>query len=217
MIKIAPSILASDLSQLKQQLKLVEQGGADWIHIDVMDGQFVPNMTFGPKIVRWVRRITELPLDVHLMVIEPDHLIPAFIEAGADIVTVHVEAIKHLNRTINLIKNTGAKAGVTLNPGTAASSLEGIIDDVDLVLVMTVNPGYGGQKFITSSLKKVNHIAKMIASTGKEIYLEVDGGIDITTAPEVAKAGANVLVAGSAVFQVRDIKTAVEKIKTSVD
>ena len=213
MIKIAPSILAADFVLLKEQLQLVAEAGADWIHIDIMDGQFVPNMTFGPKIVNFVNRLTELPLDVHLMVTEPDHLIPDFIEAGADHITVHVEAIKHLNRTINLIKKHGAKAGVTLNPGTSASSLEAVIDEVDLILVMTVNPGFGGQEFIPSTLPKISKIARMVTP---DIFIEVDGGIDQTTAPLVVKAGANVLIAGTSIFQAKDIKSAISEIKASV-
>ena len=217
MIKIAPSILAANFACLKEQLQLVTQNGADWIHVDIMDGQFVPNITFGPKIVETIRKLTPLPLDVHLMVHEPDFLITDFIKAGADIVTVHVEAIKHLNRSINLIKKHGAKAGVSLNPGTSTSSLDAIIEEVDLVLLMTVNPGFGGQSFISTTLQKIRQVAEMVKLYKKDILIEVDGGIDKITAPIVVQAGANVLVAGSSIFKDEDIKLAIKEIRDSVD
>jgi len=216
MITIAPSILAANFLVLKEQLEQAQAGGADWIHVDVMDGHFVPNITFGPKVVSWVKQLTPLPLDVHLMVTEPDFIIPAYIKAGADIITVHAEAINHLNRTVGFIKSHGAKAGVSLNPGTSASSLEGIIEDVDLILAMTVNPGFGGQSFLSSSLPKIKKIREMIISTGKKIYLEVDGGINKITAATVVAAGADVLVAGSSIFEAADIKTAIHEIRASV-
>jgi ribulose-phosphate 3-epimerase len=212
---IAPSILAADFTQLKQQLQLVEQAGAKWIHIDIMDGHFVPNLTFGPIIVSVVRKMTGLFLDVHLMMQEPDFLIPKFRDAGADMITVHVEAIKHLNRTIELIKSLGAQAGVSLNPGTSAATLESIIAEVDLVLVMTVNPGFGGQSFIPSTISKISHIESMIKDQRREIYLEVDGGISPETAPLVVRAGANVLVAGTAIFRQKDIVLSFQQLKES--
>ena len=216
MIKIAPSILSADFNLLQEQLKIVEDNGADWIHVDVMDGQFVPNMTFGPKIVKWVKQLTSLPLDVHLMVDEPDRLIPDFVKAGADRLTVHIEAIKHIHRTLSLIKDHGINAGITLNPGTSAAAIEACIAEVDLVLVMSVNPGFGGQAFIESSIPKIKKIAEMIQSINPGVYLEVDGGIDVNTAPRVVDAGANVLVAGSAIFNAEDIKESIQLLKNSV-
>lgn len=217
MIKIAPSILDADFVLLKEQLQLAADGGADWIHVDIMDGHFVPSMTFGPKIVELIDQLISLPLDVHLMVEEPDNLIPSFIKAGADRITVHVEATKHLNRSINLIKRNGATAGVSLNPGTSASSLEAIIDEVDLILVMTVNPGFGGQSFIPSVLPKIRQISESVKSHQKDIFIEVDGGINKTTVPLVVEAGANVLVAGTSIFQTDDIKLAIREIRESLN
>lgn len=213
---IAPSILAADFTQLNRQLKLIEQAGAKWLHVDIMDGNFVPNLTFGPGMVSAIRKMTNLFLDVHLMVQEPDFIIPKFREAGADLITVHVEAIKHLHQTIQLIKHFGAQAGVSLNPGTPSNCLEAIISEIDLILVMSVNPGFGGQNFIPSIIPKISRIHKLIESQDRNIYLEVDGGITSETAPLVVNAGANVLVAGTAIFRQGDIIAAFQKLKDSI-
>ncbi len=216
MTLIAPSILAADFSCLKDQLALVENAGADWIHVDIMDGHFVPNLTFGPDVVAAVRKMTGLFLDVHLMVEEPDFIIPRFREAGADMITVQVEAVRHIHRSVQLIQESGAIAGVSLNPGTPASSLKAILPEVHLVLAMTVNPGYGGQKFIHSVVPKITEIADMIHRLGNDIHLQVDGGIDVETTPIVTRAGANVLVAGTSIFRQENIPDAIVKLKQSV-
>ncbi|MDZ7264989.1 MAG: ribulose-phosphate 3-epimerase [candidate division KSB1 bacterium] len=213
---LAPSILAADFSNLPQQLQAIERAKVQWLHIDVMDGHFVPNLTLGPDIVAAIRRLTSLFLDVHLMVQEPDFLIPRFRDAGADLITVHVEAVRHLHRSIQLIKQVGAQAGVSLNPATPASSLDAILPELDLVLVMSVNPGYGGQTFIPAVLPKISQISQMIRAQHRKIYLEVDGGITVETAPMVVKAGATVLVAGTAIFKQRDIGQAVAAMRQSV-
>ncbi|MFQ5822921.1 MAG: ribulose-phosphate 3-epimerase [bacterium] len=215
MIKIAPSILSADFSKLREQIQVAEEAGADWFHLDVMDGHFVPNITFGPLMVEAVNKITDLSLDVHLMIENPDLYIKQFREAGADIISVHVEATLHLNKTVNLIKSSGAKAGVVLNPATPVNFLENILNDVDLVLAMSVNPGFSGQSFIPDVVAKIQRIAQLINKSDRSIFLEVDGGIDKTTAPEVVKAGANVLVAGSSIFGATDIAKAFTEIKES--
>ncbi len=199
-IKIAPSILSADFSKLGDEIRAMESAGADYIHIDVMDGHFVPNLTFGPPIIKSIRSVTKLPFDVHLMIAPVDPLIPEFITAGADIISVHPESGPHLHRTIQLIKNAGKKAGVVLNPSTPIESMQHVISDVDLILVMTVNPGFGGQKFIPSQLGKIKMLRQMIDQTGRDIDLEVDGGITFDNARDVITAGANVLVAGTASF-----------------
>ncbi len=198
---IAPSILAADFARLGEEISAVATAGADFIHVDVMDGHFVPNLTIGPAVVRAVRSATDLPFDVHLMISPVDPYIDEFVQAGANILTVHPEAGPHLHRTIQRIKAAGVKAGVALNPATPASVVEPILEELDLVLVMSVNPGFGGQKFIASQLEKIETLRKMIDRTGKDILLEVDGGVDPVTAPKAIAAGANMLVAGSAVFK----------------
>ena len=198
---IAPSILAADFARLGEEISAIDEAGADYIHIDVMDGHFVPNISIGPAVVKAIRRVTKKPFDVHLMISPVDPYIAEFASAGADILTVHPEAGPHLHRTIQTVKSAGVKAGVALNPATPVAVLEPVLDELDLVLVMSVNPGFGGQKFISSQLRKIETIRKLIEETGKDILLEVDGGIDPQTAPLVISAGANVLVAGSAVFK----------------
>ncbi len=200
-IRISPSILASDFSRLGAEIEALERAGADMIHIDVMDGHFVPNITIGPPIVKALRPHTKLPFDVHLMISPVDPYIDAFAEAGADGLTVHPEAGPHIHRTLQHIRSLGKKAGIVLNPGTPIDHIDPVLDLVDLVLIMTVNPGFGGQSFITSQLKKIEAAADRIAKTGREIALEVDGGINPATAKQCVAAGANVLVAGTAVFQ----------------
>jgi len=200
-VKIAASILSADFARLGEQVKGAEAAGADYIHVDIMDGHFVPNLTIGPLVVQALRPITDLPLDVHLMIEQPERLIPNFARAGADILTVHVEACPHLHRTIQQIKELGVKAGVTLNPATPLATLEGILHDVDLVLIMSVNPGFGNQSYIPSSTAKIARLRHMLDERGlSEVELEVDGGIKAHNAAEIVSAGASVLVAGSAVF-----------------
>ncbi len=213
MVKIAPSILSADFSRLGEEIKDVERGGADYIHVDVMDGHFVPNITIGPLIVEAVRPITKLPLDVHLMIENPDQYIEAFAKAGADYITVHAEASRHLHRTIHLIKSYGVKAGVVLNPATPAEALKHIIQDIDMVLLMTVNPGFGGQKFISSVLPKIRQVKEMAADQGLDLEIEVDGGVNEETAKLCIEAGANVLVAGSAVYNQKDRAKAIAALR----
>ena len=200
-VRIAPSILASDFARLGEEIAAVERAGADFIHIDVMDGHFVPNLTIGPPVVKALRKTTDLPFDVHLMISPVEPFIEDFAGAGANILTVHPEAGPHLHRTLQSIRAAGVKPGVALNPATPAAAIEPVIDDVDLVLVMSVNPGFGGQSFIDSQLRKVEAVRAMIDRTGRAVMLEVDGGVDPQTAPKVIAAGADVLVAGSAVFR----------------
>lgn len=213
MIKIAPSILAANFAKLGEEVAEVERAGADWIHIDVMDGHFVPNISFGAVVMEAIRPLTKLPFDVHLMIENADRYIEDFAKAGADYITVHVEASPHLHRTIQLIRSYGVKPGVVLNPHTPVESILPILEDIDLVLFMTVNPGFGGQKFIDSVLPKVEQLAGIIKEKGLDIDIEIDGGINEETIVACAKAGANVFVAGSAIYGSDDRTAALQRIK----
>lgn len=213
MIKIAPSILSADFAQLGAEVQEVVEAGADWIHIDVMDGHFVPNITIGPLIVEAIRPVTTIPFDVHLMIENPDQYIEAFAKAGADYITVHVEACTHLHRTLQLIKSYDVKPGVVLNPHTPIESILPILEEVDLVLFMTVNPGFGGQAFIPSVLKKVKALREIIEEQQLTIDIQIDGGINEETIVEAVEAGANVFVAGSAIYGKENRKEALERIK----
>ena len=199
--KIAPSILSADFSRLGDEVKEVEKAGADYIHIDVMDGHFVPNITIGPLIVEAVKKVTRLPLDVHLMISNPDMFVNDFIKSGADIITVHAEAVNHLHRSVQHIRKQGARTGVSLNPATPLEALEYILDDLDIVLIMTVNPGFGGQNFIPEVLSKIERLKEMIDIRGLNTEIEVDGGINPDTINSVSSAGADIFVAGSAIFK----------------
>jgi ribulose-phosphate 3-epimerase len=212
-VLIAPSILSADFARLGDEVTALEKAGADWVHVDVMDGRFVPNLTLGPVIVKAIRKVTKLPLDVHLMIVEPERHVDAFIEAGADMLTLHVETCAHLHRTLTHIRSLGKRAGVTMNPSTSEDTLRYVMGVVDLVLVMSVNPGFGGQSLIRAVLPKVAAIRKMIDATGYPIDLAIDGGITKDTAPEAVAAGANVLVAGSAVFNTNDYAAAIAAIR----
>ncbi len=212
-ILIAPSILSADFRRLEDQIHEVERAGADWLHLDVMDGHFVPNITFGPILVKSIRSVTRLPLDTHLMVERPERFLRDFRDAGTDRITVHVETCPHLHRTIHQIKELGLKAGVTLNPATFVSTLEEILPSVDLVLVMTVNPGFGGQEFISSMIEKIQKVREMIDRINPEVLLQVDGGVSVHNASLLVKAGVNVLVAGNSIFGQQNVGKALKDLR----
>ena len=214
-LQIAPSLLSADFAALGEAIAKAERGGADLIHVDVMDGHFVPNITIGPPVVKSLRRVATLPLDVHLMIEEPDRYVEAFVAAGAASLTVHAEAVVHLHRTVHFIKSLGAKAGVALNPATPVSALEQIAGDVDYVLVMTVNPGFGGQTFIPRSESKVRAVRELLRREGSTAPIEVDGGIDVHTAPGIVAAGADILVAGNAIFGSPDPERAIRDLRAA--
>lgn len=210
---IAPSILSADFSRLGEEIAAIEKGGADWVHVDVMDGHFVPNITIGPPVVASLRKITKLPLDVHLMIQDPDKYIEKFAKAGADIITIHVETSPHLHRSVQFIKDQGCKAGVSLNPATSLATLDHILSDVDMVLIMTVNPGFGGQEFIPSVLPKIKRLREKISEKGIGVDIEVDGGVNINTISKVAQAGGNIFVAGNAVFTTPDYGKTISELR----
>ena len=212
-IQIAPSVLSADFRNREKQIDLVEKGGGDLIHLDIMDGHFVPNITFGPMVVKAINSVTNLKLDTHLMIEKPERYIKDFIEAGSDIVTVHVETCSHLHRTIQMIKSYGAKAGVTLNPSTPTSSLGQILKFVDLILIMTVNPGFGGQKFIPEMIEKIETVSRMRDNINPKILIEVDGGVNEGNAKSLAKAGVDILVAGNSIFCQRNIPKAIKNLR----
>ena len=212
-IQLAPSILSADFAALGRDIEIVERGGADLIHVDVMDGHFVPNITIGPPVVRAVKRVTSLPIDVHLMISEPDRYLDAFVDAGADMISVHVEVLPHLHRTIAQIKKLGARAGVVLNPSTPVVAIEEVAADVDFVLVMSVNPGFGGQSFIPHSIAKIRAVRALLDRVGNRAPVEVDGGVDLTTVADVVGAGAEILVAGHAVFGGGQAESAVRDLR----
>lgn len=214
---VAPSILSADFANLSQQIRYVEIGGADWLHCDVMDGHFVPNLTFGPMIVKAARSATKLPIDVHLMLDNPDDYIDEFVKSGADILTVHQEAVKHLHRSVQKIKDNGIKAGVSINPATPVSSVREILEDIDLLLILSVNPGFGGQSFIKSSLRKIKEAYNLRRELGLNFLIEVDGGISPENIKEISNAGCDVFVAGSYIFENENISAATAELKNIVN
>jgi ribulose-phosphate 3-epimerase len=213
MVMIAPSILSADFNRLGEEIRKAEEAGADMIHIDVMDGHFVPNISIGQEVVRGIRKATGLPFDVHLMIEDPDRYLADFVNAGADIITVHLEATSHLHRTVQLIKENGRKAGVSINPATPVWSLESILSEVDLVLVMSVNPGFGGQSFIPQSIDKIKTLKRIVRERGLDILIEVDGGVKINNARSIADAGADILVMGSAFFNSEEYSEVVRRFR----
>lgn len=215
MTKVAPSILSADFANMGRDIEMLEKWGASYVHCDIMDGVFVPNMSFGPQLIKAIKKYTSLPLDVHLMITQPERYVEMFANAGADIITVHQEATMHLQRTLKLISDCGAKVGVALNPATSISSLENVLGDIDMVLIMTVNPGYGGQSLIPATINKIAAMKSMIEKSGKHIEIEVDGGIYPNNAQELISAGADIIVAGSAVFGSDDPQKAVSELKGS--
>jgi ribulose-phosphate 3-epimerase len=217
MKRIAPSILAADFTRLGEEIQAVEAAGADWIHADIMDGHFVPNITFGPMVVEAVRRVTRLPIDVHLMISEPERYIADFAKAGADYISVHVETCIHLHRTVQLIRDAGARPGVVLNPATPLEALRWILEYTDLVLVMSVNPGFGGQAFISNSIEKIQRLRQMITEKRLSTLIEIDGGVSDKTIGDIAAAGADVFVAGSAIFGSRDYATAIRGLRAKMN
>lgn len=216
-VRIAPSILSADFARLGDEIQAVEAAGADLIHIDVMDGRFVPNLTIGPVVVEAARKVTRLPLDVHLMIVEPERLIPEFADAGSSYLTVHVETCPHLHRTLQMIKERGVKAGVTLNPSTPLSLIEPILADADLLLIMSVNPGFGGQRFITQAFEKVRQARALIDERGLPVELEVDGGVKPDNVKALAEAGATIFVAGTAIFGSKDYKETIRQMRQSAE
>lgn len=213
---IAPSILSADFSKLGEEVRDVADAGADWIHIDVMDGHFVPNITMGPMVAEAVNRVTDLPLDVHLMIEKPDRYIPDFIEAGADWISVHAEACTHLHRTIDLIRKSGARPGVALNPATSLEAVEWVLEDLDFVLIMSVNPGFGGQSFITSSLEKIGRLKQMIRERNLSTLVQIDGGVNAGTIKTISDAGVDSFVAGSAIFKSADYRKTIADLKRQI-
>jgi ribulose-phosphate 3-epimerase len=212
-VRIAPSILSADLSRLADEIAMLEEGGADWIHIDVMDGRFVPNLTFGAKVIESVRKLTKLPLDVHLMVVEPENYFDEFAAAGANGLSIHTEVSPHLQRQLNRIRELGCRAGAVVNPATPLTAVREVLADIDLLLVMTVNPGFGGQRFIKGSLDKVHRARHMLSENGSTAFLEVDGGIDRKTIKAVWEAGADTFVAGNAIFAAKDPQAEIEELR----
>jgi ribulose-phosphate 3-epimerase len=212
-IKIAPSLLSANFAYLADEIKKVEAAGADLLHLDIMDGHFVPNLTFGPPVIAALRQVTQLPFDVHLMVTNPQELIEPFVKAGADILTVHAETAPHMHRLIQTIRASGVQAAVSLNPATSLTAIEEVLSDLDMVLIMSVNPGFGGQQFIPESVNKIKRLRQMIESRNLKVDIEVDGGINKTTAQAVVEAGANILVAGSAVYGAPDVAKAIQELR----